>query len=163
MDRALEHAWNRLMRRPLLGSSVLAAAHSVLRAAACAAAPDRAHPFLFVTTADIERARDGVKRSPVFADLAKELTARATTNRLEDLPPLEREWWQTAKQKPWRDTYPEIFHHTWIVPLKWADLARNCARANLVSPSAAARRQRPNASCSGSPITPSSSSTTTWA
>ena len=81
------------------------------------------------------RAREGVKRSAVFAGLAKELTARATTNRLEDLPPLEREWWQAAKVKPWSDTYPEVFHHTWIVPLKWADLARNCARANLVAPS----------------------------
>jgi hypothetical protein len=105
-------------------------------ATASPATPGRSHPFLFVTTADIERARDGIKRSSAFADLATELTARATTNRLEDLPPLEREWWQAAKHKPWRDTYPEVFHHTWIVPLKWAELARNCARANLVAPSA---------------------------
>jgi prepilin-type processing-associated H-X9-DG protein len=104
-------------------------------AAASPAAMDRAHPFLLVTTADVERARDGMKRRAVFADLAKELTARATTNRVEDLPALERDWWQGAKQKPWSDIYPEVFHHTWIVPMKWAELARNCARANLVSPS----------------------------
>jgi len=99
------------------------------------AAPDRSHPSLFVTAADVERAREGVKRSAIFAKLARELTERVTTNRLEDLPPLERAWWQTAKQRPWSDTYPEIFHHTWIVPLKWADLARDCARASLVKPS----------------------------
>ena len=99
------------------------------------AAPDRAHPFLFVAAEDVERAREGVKRSAVFAGLAKELTECATTNRVQDLPPLEREWWQAAKVKPWGDTYPEVFHHTWIVPMKWAELARNCARASLVSPS----------------------------
>ena len=104
-------------------------------ATASPAAPDRAHPFLFVTPADIARARKGIQHSAVFAELAKELTARATTNRVEDLPPLERDWWQAARQKPWRDTYPEVFHHTFTVPMKWADLARNCARANLVAPS----------------------------
>ena len=102
---------------------------------AAAPAPDRAHPFLFITTADVERARQGIQRGGVFAGLAKELAARAETNRIEDLPPLETAWWQAAKLKPWSDTYPEVFHHTWIVPMKWADLARNCARASLVSPS----------------------------
>ena len=113
----------------------LAVAFWLACSAAASPAATNTHPFLFVTPADISRAREGIQRSPVFAALARELTARATTNRLEDLPPLERDWWQTAKLKPWRDTYPEIFHHTWIVPLKWADLARNCARANLVAPS----------------------------
>jgi len=101
------------------------------------AAPERDHPFLFITAADAQRAQEGVKRSAVFAGLAKELTERAATNRVEALPPLGREWWQAAKQKPWSATYPEVFHHTWIVPMKWADLARNCARASLVSPSPA--------------------------
>ena len=114
----------------------MAAAILVFHTAAASPAPaDRPHPSLLITTADIECARDGIKRNPAFASLAKELTARATTNLVEDLPPLEREWWQAAKQKPWSDIYPEVFHHTWIVPFKWADLARNCARANLVAPS----------------------------
>ena len=95
---------------------------------------ERAHPFLFITAADIERARDGIKHNAAFATLAKELTKRATTNRLEALPSLERQWWEAARQKPWSDTYPEIFHHTFIVPLKWASLAQDCARANLVAP-----------------------------
>ena len=116
-------------------TTCLAAVLAVHCATAAPAVSDRSHPFLLVTTADVARARDGIRRSPVFADLARDLTARATTNRIEDLPPLERAWWQTARQKPWRDTYPEIFHHTFTVPLKWADLARNCARASLVAPS----------------------------
>ncbi|HOX57596.1 MAG TPA: alginate lyase family protein [Verrucomicrobiota bacterium] len=102
-------------------------------AIALAAAAERGHPFLLVAPSDVERAREGMQRSAAFAGLAEDLTSRATTNRLVDLPSLERNWWQTAKLKPWRETYPEVFHHTWIVPLKWADLARNCARASLVS------------------------------
>ena len=119
----------------VLASWLVPALLALGSAPALAATTNAIHPFLFVTAADSERAREGVGRSPVFAGLAQELTARVTTNRIEDLPSLDRDWWETAKQKPWRDTYPEVFHHTWIVPLKWADLARNCARASLVSPS----------------------------
>jgi hypothetical protein len=111
----------------------LAATLMALHCALAAPAVTNTHPFLFLTKTDRERAREGVMRSDVFARLATELTLRAATNRLEDLPPLERDWWQTAKQKPWKDTYPEVFHHTWTVPLNWADLARNCAQASLLS------------------------------
>lgn len=76
-----------------------------------------------------------MKHNKAFAQLARELIARATTNQIENLPPLETNWWQTASLKSWRDTYPEIFHHTWVQPLKWASLARDCARASLISPS----------------------------
>ena len=125
------------LRIPPVSFALLALALTLVphSATTSPSATDRSHPFLLVTTADIERARDGLKHSSVFAGLAKELTARATTNRVEDLPPLEREWWQAARQQPWSATYPEIFHHTFIVPMKWAELARNCARANLVVPS----------------------------
>lgn len=114
---------------------VLAALLAFHDPGAAAPAPDRAHPFLFITTADVERAVRGIQRGGIFAGLAKDLAARAETNRIEDLPPLETAWWQVAKLKLWSDTYPDVFHHTWIVPMKWADLARNCARASLVSPS----------------------------
>ncbi len=99
------------------------------------AAPERTHPFLFVGRADMERALNGVRHNTNFAALARDLVSLATTNRFEDLPPLEREWWNEAKTKPWRDTYPLVFHHTWSVPMKWGNLARICARASLLSSS----------------------------
>ena len=99
-------------------------------------AVERHHPWLFLTAADIQRARDGAAHNPVFATLARGLAEKAATNRVEDLPPLERQWWDAAKKQPWSETYPPIFHHTWLVPYKWADLARTCAQANLLSPSA---------------------------
>lgn len=117
------------------GCWLVACATILLSNLTATTASDRPHPFLFVTQADVERARDGIKHNKAFAQLARELTTRATTNRIEDLPPLETNWWRTAKQKPWANTYPEIFHHTWVRPLKYAGLARDCARASLVSPS----------------------------
>ncbi len=96
-------------------------------------AADGPHRFLFIPSADVERARLSVKTNTELAGLARELLELATTNRSEDLPPLDRTWWDTARLKPWADTYPEVFHHTWMVPSKWAQLARDCARASLLS------------------------------
>ncbi len=99
------------------------------------AADGGSHPFLFVTSADVARVKAAVKTNVAFADFSK-LVARVTTNRVEDLPQLETEWWKVASQKPWSEIYPEVFHHTWSVPGKWAELARDCARASVVSGSA---------------------------
>ncbi|GEM_PF-2870356 len=60
-----------------------------------------ARPALFITPADVERAREGIQSNPAFASLAEELLDRARTNRIEDLPRLEREWWEAARTKPW--------------------------------------------------------------
>ncbi len=119
------------------GCSGLLLLGCILLLVSCVAsvAAERTYPFLFVTADDVERVREGIKHNKAFAQLARELIARATTNRVENLPPLETNWWQTAKQKPWANTYPEIFHHTWVRPLKYASFARDCARASLVSPS----------------------------
>ena len=94
-------------------------------------AQSRSHPWLFLTTVDADRARQAVKQK-AFADSAETLIRRAATNRIEDLPALETEWWNAAKLKPWKETYPEIYHHTWKVPGTWSALALDCARASLL-------------------------------
>jgi hypothetical protein len=121
----------RVNRPASLFFSLVLLAGSSLRAGS---APS--HPFLLTTSADVERARQGVKQNEAFAQLAQKLVARARSERIEDLPVLERDWWEAARQKSWRETYPEIFHHTFIAPHKWADLAHACARASLLEPSA---------------------------
>ena len=98
------------------------------------AAAERSHPSLFHTRADVERARAAVAREKTFARLGEQLAARARDIRPDQLPPLETDWWSVAKQKPWSETYPEVFHHTWMVPLRWADAARTCAQAGLLRP-----------------------------
>lgn len=105
---------------------------------------DRSHPFLFMTSADVARVRQAARRDKVFARLAAQLIQDARTNRIEDLPALDRSWWETARTKPWAETYPEVFHHTWLVPSRWAELARTCARASLLAggPEAAAKAKQ---------------------
>ena len=104
MKRKSDHrpSWRSLLRPAGWTTMALAALLAFHDLGAAAPAPDRAHPFLFITTADVERARQGIQRGGVFAGLAKELAARAETNRIEDLPPLETAWWQAAKLKPWK-------------------------------------------------------------
>ena len=97
----------------------------------------RSHPFLLLTPDDVERARLGVGANPAFADWARQLLERANRGGVAELPSLERAWWQEAKAKPWQDTYPDIFHHTYTVPGLWADLARDCAQAACLEPSEA--------------------------
>jgi len=95
-----------------------------------------AHPRVFLTAADVARVQKAVATRPDFARWAEQLVRRAETAKIADLPPLERAWWEKDRSKPWRDTYPQVFHHTWIVPERWAELARDCARAHLVRPAA---------------------------
>lgn len=76
--------------------------------------------------------RQAVRQHKGLARLATDLVQYARTNRIEELPVLDRRWWETARTKPWAETYPEVFRHTWQVPGRWAELARACARASLL-------------------------------
>lgn len=97
----------------------------------------RIHPFLLATPADLERARAAAAAPGPFRDLARRLAEDALRERVEDLPALERAWWEADREKPWSETYPQIFHHTWMVPARWADLARRCAWASALEPGSA--------------------------
>lgn len=59
---------------------------------------------------------------------------RARSEAVADLPPIDGSWWEAIRDRPWGETYPQIFHHTWIVPARWADLALRCARAQRRDP-----------------------------
>lgn len=128
------------------GIGILVAGLAVLGNPTLAGQPPggRSHPFLFLTPTDVARVRQAVRRDKVFARLAAELVHYAQTSRIEALPPLDRSWWETARSKPWAETYPEVFRHTWLLPARWAELARACARASLLAggPEAAAKAKR---------------------
>ncbi len=109
-----------------------------LFALSCAAGPSpdtRQHPCLFITDQDGQRARAASKTNDSYNQLAKAVIDTAATNDIPALPVLETNWWIEARHRPWAQTYPEIFHHTWVQPWKWADFARTCARAALLSQS----------------------------
>ncbi len=100
------------------------------------AKPDR-HPFLFVTAADVERAREGVRSNPEFARLAAELARQAGDKALEDLEAIDDDWWRGLTHRPWSELYPQTYRHACATPTRWALLARDCARASLVTNSPA--------------------------
>lgn len=116
-------------------SSIPIGALAVVLAVAAEAPPPR-HPFLFLTARDVERARAAVREGEPHSSWARAIVASAASERIEDLPPLETAWWAEAREKPWSETYPEIFHHTWAVPARWADLALRSTRGHLLDPSA---------------------------
>ncbi len=78
--------------------------------------------------------RQSVLVNKTFARWADELVAEAQGAKLSELPPLERTWWEKDRAKPWSETYPQVYHHTWIVPEHWAELARQCAWGGLLRP-----------------------------
>ncbi|MBP8258843.1 MAG: heparinase II/III family protein [Verrucomicrobia bacterium] len=91
------------------------------------------HPFLFLSAEDITRARRGIESNPEFARMARELARQAAEQDVADLPALDPAWWHSLTNKPWRDCYPENYEHTLARPVRWAVLARDCARASLVN------------------------------
>lgn len=110
--------------------------HCDTRAAELAAVVKNApHPWLFMTTNDVARVRHIVATEPAFAVVAEALEERARSRGMADLPPLETNWWQEARKKTWKETYPEVNHHTGNVPIQWASLALDCARASLLDDS----------------------------
>ncbi|MHB8867019.1 MAG: heparinase II/III domain-containing protein [Pirellulaceae bacterium] len=89
-------------------------------------------PRIFAPAADVVRIRAAIAENPKCAQQADLLAENARAANLSALPALERSWWETARTKPWQETYPQIFHHTWIVPARWADMARTCAWAGVL-------------------------------
>ena len=92
----------------------------------------RTHPWLFITGEQVKRAREGIETNGDFAREAKRLLQRAESCDLATLSPLETDWWDEVKHKPWAETYPEINYHSGKVPREWAEAARICARASLL-------------------------------
>ncbi len=92
----------------------------------------REHPFLFVTSEDVERARRSMQEDAEIASLARGLVERARNVDPGSLPSLDPAWWEPLRDRPWQETYPEIYEGTLRIPIRWAAAARDCARASLL-------------------------------
>ncbi len=98
-----------------------------------AKSPDgRTHPFLLITREGLARTRAAIDANPRISALADALVQRARSAKPETLPPLEKEWWEQIKSRPWTETYGPIWHHTGVVPLLWTSMARDKARASAL-------------------------------
>lgn len=93
----------------------------------------RVHPFLFIKRDEFARTRAAATANPRISSLADALVQRARNTKQESLPPLETEWWQKMKSRPWSETYGPIWHHTGVIPLLWAGMAQDKARASAMT------------------------------
>jgi len=81
---------------------------------------DRSHPFLLVNGEEICAARARLNREP-WKSLLEELKKQAEEDLRCPLPRFETGWWESAKERPWGEIYPEIAEHTSFVP--WRPMA----------------------------------------
>ena len=92
------------------------------------------HPFLFLTTNDIQRAKRGIKSSALFANLANQIIQSAKQFELSKLPKLETDWWKSEKKKPFmKRTSPLIVKNTHKYLTDYGVAAEKCAYAFLLT------------------------------
>jgi len=77
-------------------------------------------------------ARRATRPGGPLAPVAQRLLHRVDACEIGALPTLETGWWERVRERPWSDTYPQIYHHTMVVPMRWAVVARDAARACLL-------------------------------
>jgi hypothetical protein len=97
------------------------------------------HRRVFATVEDVAQVRQAIASNVTWQVWADELVAAAEAYDLADLPPIDRSWWDEACDQPWSDTYPQVFHHTWVVPQRWARLAKDCAWSGALRPESGLR------------------------
>jgi len=123
----------KLMTIAALGSTLLVAGHvTAAEGASGLSRPKRSHPFLFVNREEISVARGRLDREP-WTPLFVELKSQVEEDLRCPLPRFEREWWQSAKNRPWGEIYPQIAEHTMFVPGKPISAAHRISTLYLLT------------------------------
>lgn len=97
------------------------------------ASPAKSHPHLFVSPAEIVSAKERIATDAVAEAIASRALAEADEQLSVDPKPVDGSWWHKAKEKPWAETYPEVYENTNIKPAKLARAARALAIAWLLT------------------------------
>lgn len=92
----------------------------------------RKPPFLFVGAAERDAARRNA-RTEWGGRIVAQLTEDARKARDVKLTPFPREWWAAAKDRPWSETYPDIFEHTMREPAAIARPLATLVHDHIVS------------------------------
>lgn len=95
------------------------------------------HPRLFFSPEEIERARKLAQDDAAYRRILEKLRTEADHHLELELKPLDESWWEADKNKPWAETYPQIFQHTMREPLVYASAANTLATAWLLTDEAA--------------------------
>lgn len=95
--------------------------------------PRFAEPCLFMTLEEIERANRRAEGEPAIRAIRNRFLEQATRHLGLQIEPLDESWWQTAKDKPWEQTYPEVYLNTMLRPNERARPASELALAWLLT------------------------------
>jgi len=87
------------------------------------------HVQLFFTDQEIQRAKVRIQQNREAQKILRRLIDEANEQLKIKIVPLNEGWWEKIKDKDWQETYPDIFQHTWLDPLKYAKGADILAKA----------------------------------
>jgi hypothetical protein len=90
---------------------------------------DLSRPRLFATTDEIARAKARLASEPAAQVIRDQVVAECDTAIDAKLEPIDESWWNAAKDKPWQQTYPDVYLNTGILPGKYAHPAASLAFA----------------------------------
>lgn len=96
-------------------------------------AADRPHPHLFRSAEDFRRAAAAADEDPALAAALADLLDQAEKALSEPLSSFDASWWEPIKDKPWEETYGEVFRNTWTLPGRAARNALTLARAWMLT------------------------------
>ncbi len=91
------------------------------------------HPRLFFSPEEIARAKGRVEKEENARKTFDHLITEADEQLTVEIEPIDESWWEAAKDKPWGETYPEVFENTWANPLAYAKPAATLATAWLLT------------------------------
>ncbi len=97
---------------PVSRRAALRTAIGAAGGAALPAAPGRTHPCLLANPAGVELARKRAAGEAWARRILEKLEESAAGLEKAPLPVFDREWWEEAGKKPWREIYPEVNFHT---------------------------------------------------
>ncbi len=92
----------------------------------------RAAPFLFFTEEETATARRNAKTASLRR-VFESLRSKADKAQALNPEPFPTQWWQEARTKNWADTYPEVFLHTWVEPMRLAAPLDSLVRYALIA------------------------------
>jgi len=90
---------------------------------------DLREPRLFVTPSEIAGANERAESEAFIRGIRDRVLAEADRHLALEVTPIDESWWEQAKDKPWADTYPDVYLHTMIIPSRSARPAAELALA----------------------------------
>ena len=90
-------------------------------------------PILFLSEKEVVRARERATRDDRCKAVYERFLKETDKALAIEIKPLDDKWWEAIKDKPWLDTYPDVFENTMTRPNAYAKPAAELAKAWLLT------------------------------